>query len=121
MMEIFKNLDQSRKSFYINNLKKHNYSFQCEIDNFNNIDDFLFLFKKNGDKLFDFLHKQLNINFLLRGENLTHLLLILLLLCVQLSLTEKSIELSQTDLLVLPDLEVLDIKSDGVRSVLHAA
>ena len=40
MMEIFKNLDQSRKSFYINNLKKHNYSFQCEIDNFNNIDDF---------------------------------------------------------------------------------
>ena len=67
MIELLKTVDQTRTSFYINNLKDSNYSFQKEILNFNHLDK---QFKNvNLKKTQAFVTMNENINMILNKKS----------------------------------------------------
>jgi hypothetical protein len=66
MIKLLKDVDQSRTSFYINNLKNSNYSFQSEIVNFNHLDKQLS--NKNLKKTQSFITMNENINMNLKNK-----------------------------------------------------
>ena len=60
MIELLKDLDQTRYSFYINNLKNYNYTFQTEINNFHNIDNKLMDLELIPSQLFITINENIN-------------------------------------------------------------
>ena len=60
MNELLKNLDQTRYSFYINNLKNYNYTFNTEINNFHNIDNKLMDLELIPSQLFISINENIN-------------------------------------------------------------
>jgi len=67
MIELLNTVDQTRTSFYINNLKDSNYSFQTEILNFNHLDK---QFKNvNLKKTQAFVTMNENINMILKKNS----------------------------------------------------
>lgn len=72
MIELLKDVDQTRNSFYINNLKNINYSFQTEILNFNHLDK---QFKNiNLKKTQSFITMNENINMILKKKSFERLI-----------------------------------------------
>jgi len=67
MIELLKNLDQTRNSSYINNLKNYNFTFQTEINNFHNIDKEFNNLELTPSQLFITINE--NINSVIEKNN----------------------------------------------------
>ncbi len=73
MKELLKDVDQSRTSFYINNLNNYNYSFQSEIANFKDLDKQLINSELAKSQVFISMNENINMKLINKSfERLIH-------------------------------------------------
>ena len=74
MIDILKDIDQNRYSFYINNLKNYNYTFYTDINNFNHIDKELTDLDLTPSQVFISINENINSKLENKNSNIKKLL-----------------------------------------------